>query len=219
MENKNHSFSELANQLSQYLSSASGRKDENPNIQLAENISREADPLMVDALFEMLEYGKSKTKNDVIKVIYELGERNPGLIENYTPILLEKLNDKHTRLVWGSMTALNTVAHLQLDLLLKNINLLKSVMDHSGSVIARDHGFNILVKLMTKFPQKVWPYVVEVLSNAPINQFATYAEKSANSLPQKEIPIFLEIIRLRYNEMNTEAKQKRLMKLINKLND
>ena len=50
--------------------------------------------------------------SDCIKVLYEIGYRNPALIAPYAKTFLGFLQSKNNRLVWGAMTALAYITEL-----------------------------------------------------------------------------------------------------------
>src|SRR5690348_16122986 len=91
------------------LASSLNRRDEEPNIELAKQIVSKNDTKAVEEVIENLSCKKRNIQNDCIKVIYEIGERKPGLISKYINVFLELLKSKNNRLQWGAMTALNTI--------------------------------------------------------------------------------------------------------------
>ena len=59
------------------LASALGRNDERPNVELAEALVVKPDKAAIAELAAALSNGTVAQQNDAIKVLYEIGERNP----------------------------------------------------------------------------------------------------------------------------------------------
>ncbi|NLW47884.1 MAG: hypothetical protein GXY86_11180 [Firmicutes bacterium] len=112
------------------LASSLGRNDETPNQEL------------VDCLFN----ADTAIRNDSIKVLYEIGEAQPELISAYTTDFIKLLTGKNNRLIWGAMTALATIAHLNPDPIFNEIDLIFDVIK-KGSVITVDNGISVLAKV------------------------------------------------------------------------
>ena len=87
------------------LSSSLGRRDEVPNQQLAQKIVDSNDVKAVEELVNLLQNSKQAIQNDCIKVLYEIGERNPKMISGYCEDFIALLQSKNNRMVWGAMTA------------------------------------------------------------------------------------------------------------------
>src|SRR5204863_8238201 len=91
------------------LASALNRRDEVPNQELARKIVETGDKAAVKELVESLHHKANNIQSDCIKVLYEIGERRPELIARYYKDFGELLKSKNNRLVWGAMTALDTI--------------------------------------------------------------------------------------------------------------
>src|SRR5262245_25358835 len=92
------------------LASALGRRDEVPNQELAAAIVRAKNKAAVAELVENLGNKNKAIQSDCIKVLYEVGEREPKLIAAHAAAFGELLASKQQRLVWGAMTALDAIA-------------------------------------------------------------------------------------------------------------
>ena len=86
-------ISELASQLD--------RKDEQPNIELAQKLVKEKDHAGVKEVIENLTNKDKKIQNDCIKVAYEVGEIAPEMISNYAITFINLLKSRNNRLAWG----------------------------------------------------------------------------------------------------------------------
>ena len=84
------------------LASSLNRRDEVPNIELAKQIFTKDDAKAVKELIDNLSNKNKDIQNDCIKVIYEIGERNPALIATYIKDFLVLLSSKNNRLQWPS---------------------------------------------------------------------------------------------------------------------
>lgn len=200
------------------LSSALDRRDDEPNVALAESISASGDLAAVAELANAVRSGPARQANDAIKVLYEVGARNPELIAAQCPVFLEALHSSNNRKVWGAMTALDTVAERRAETLVAALPAIIAAAD-KGSVIAKDHCNSILVKLARAgYGDKAVPILVERLKTAAPNQFPTYAEEIAPVLTATEKPGFLAVLKDGLSRIGTESKRKRVEKLLRKLN-
>lgn len=89
------------------LASSIGGKDEQPNIDLSIELVASKGKNKINELVKGLFHEDSKIANDCIKVLYEIGEREPELISDHDLIFIDLLKSRSNRLVWGSMTALS----------------------------------------------------------------------------------------------------------------
>lgn len=200
------------------LSGAMDRRDEAPNVALAETIADTADMTAIAELAEAVRSGPTRQANDAIKVLYEIGARNPDLIAAQCPVFLHALHSANNRQVWGAMTAIDAVADRRADALLAELPSIIAAAD-KGSVIAKDHCNSILVKLARAgHGARAVPILVERLKTAAPNQFPTYAEAIAPVLTPEQRPGFLAVLKGRLGQIAQESKRKRVEQLMRKLN-
>lgn len=198
------------------LSSSLERKDEVPNIALAEKIVAQNNTSAIDLLIETL--ANKKLQNDCIKVLYEIGERQPELIRQYTPIFMEYLSHKNNRLQWGAMTALSTISKVEPATIFEHLpTILKAAQ--KGSVITRDQAVNILLHLSTlpTYQNDALQLLMEILMNCPVNQLPMYTEKTLSVITPKLKTSFLQLLQQRLPEIEKESKRKRIEKVMGKL--
>src|SRR4051812_15144018 len=119
------------------LASSSGRRDEVPNQELAMEIIKKSDQDAIKELIENLANKSKDIQNDCIKVLYEIGEKDPKLIAPYHADFVKLLDNKNNRLQWGGMEALNTIALEKPDIVFKSLSKLIEVAE-KGSVITKD---------------------------------------------------------------------------------
>lgn len=200
------------------LASTLGRRDEDPNIELANKIAVAKDKAAVKELVNLLDDKKKDVQNDSIKVLYEIGAIEPNLIKSYLQDFLEQLKSKNNRMVWGAMTAIDSVAATIPRDIYKAI---PEILDagERGSVIAKDHVLGILVKLSIdkKMAVDTLPLLLEQLVNAAPNQFPMYAEKTMPVIDEAYKKQFISILEERFNELPKDSQKKRVDKLLKKL--
>jgi hypothetical protein len=200
------------------LAGALDRRDDRPNVALAEDIAARHDLAAVAELAQAVRSGPARQANDAIKVLYEVGARDPELIAAQCPVFLEALHSSNNRKVWGAMTAIDTVAERRADALVAELPAIIAAAD-KGSVIAKDHCNSILVKLARAgYGDKAVPILVERLKHAAPNQFPTYAEAIAPVLTPAARPGFLAVLKERLGKISQDSKRKRVEKVMAKLN-
>lgn len=200
------------------LAGALDRRDEQPNVDLAEAIVVANDSAAIKELAEAVRSGPARQASDALKVLYEVGARRPDLIGGQCPVFLEALKSKNNRQVWGAMTALDAVAEQKADLLVRELPAIIAAADR-GSVIAKDHCNSILIKLARAgYGDKAVPLLVARLKDAAPNQLPTYAEDMASVITPAAKPGFLAVLKARLADIGTDSKRKRVEKLLKKLN-
>jgi len=200
------------------LSGAMDRRDEMPNVALAEAIVARNDMAAVLELAGAIRTGPARQANDALKVLYEVGARNPELIAAQCPVFFEALQSSNNRQVWGAMTALDSVASARADALVAALPTIIAAAD-KGSVIAKDHCNSILVKLAKAgYAEKAVPILVDRLKDAAPNQFPAYAEATASVVTPAARPGLLAVLKERLGKIGQESKRRRVEKLMAKLN-
>lgn len=200
------------------LASTLGRRDEVPNQELARAIASSNDAKAVTELVEHLANKKKDIQSDCIKVLYEVGVQKPALIAPHIAVFAGLLDSKNNRLVWGAMIALNASATAGLHGVYAFLPKIIAVAD-AGSVIARDHAVNILIKLMgdKKYMDDCFALLVEQLAKCPTNQLPMYAENAAPTITDQNKHLFVKTLSGRLGEIEKESKRARVEKVIRKL--
>lgn len=200
------------------LSGAMDRRDEGPNIALAEDIAARGDKVAVAELAQAVQSGTSRQRGDAIKVLYEIGARDPDLIGGKCPVFLEALGSANNRLVWGAMTALDEVAEQRADELVAELPRIIAAAD-KGSIIAKDRCTSLLIKLAKAgYAEKAVPLLMDRLKSAAPNQFPSYAEKAAAVITLEARPGFLALLKTRLADMAQKSKRDRVAKVLEKMN-
>ncbi len=200
------------------LASALDRRDEVPNQELALQIIKTNDKKAVKELVENLSSKDKNIQSDCIKVLYEIGEQKSVLIEEYSKEFIALLESKNNRLVWGAITALDSITSLNPEIIYKNLSRILTAAD-KGSVITKDHGVSILIKLAAekKYTDDALLLLLEQMKTCPTNQLPMYAENAVPVITNKYKNDFIKLLTSRLSEIEKESKQKRVEKVIKKL--
>ena len=202
------------------LASSLKRRDEVPNQLLAEEIVRTNNRSAVKELVENVNNKNRDIQSDCIKVLYEIGERKPALIVGFAKKFASLLESPNPRLIWGAMTALDTIAGEDPG---RVFDLLPKILAgaESGSVIARDHAVGILVKLGSteRYATPCFPLLLEQLKTCPNNQFPMYAEMSARIVTDRNKEAFNRIVEARGRSLEKESQRRRVARILKKVMD
>jgi HEAT repeat protein len=201
------------------LACSLGRRDEVPNQELAKALAKKPDAKAVKELAENLHSRNKGIRQNCIKVLYELGEADPGQIAPFYKEFVALLDDKNNRMQWGAMTALSNLAHQKPKELLTSIGKIIGVAN-KGGVITRDHCVKILMAIGSdkKYTDKIFPLLREQLLLCPTNQLPSYAEQALPLINEKNKALFIKTLSSRLDEIEKESKRKRVEKVISKLN-
>lgn len=200
------------------LAVALNRRDEVPNQELAQEIARTKDKRAVKELVENLTNKDKNIQSDCIKVVYEIGAREPALIAPYYREFGKLLDSKNNRLVWGAMIALDSITLKEPTGVYGLLGKVLTVAD-SGSVITRDHAVGILAKLgaMKQYTDRCVPLLIEQLMSCPNNQFPMYAEMSLALVDNKNSAALQKVMTHRLANLEKESQKKRVAKVITRL--
>lgn len=196
------------------LAGALGRRDEKPNEELAAAIAARRDIAAINKLVEALGSSPRGVQSNAIKVLYEVGARNPGLITPHLESFCQVLTSSNNRLVWGAMTALDYLTASEPKALLRRLpEILRAA--EKASVIAKDRAVSILCNLSTAgYSEKAAPALLKMLQVAAVNQLPMYAEMAARALPSTYIEALRRVLVGRLVEVAQESKRRRLGKVL-----
>ncbi len=198
------------------IATSLNRKDEKPNEDLAMEIIRSKRVDWIKELVENLENRDTNIQNDCIKVLYEIGEHGAaGLIAPYCSVFGDILQSKNNRLVWGAMTALDSIAMIAHKEIFGILPLVISTIN-KGSVITKDHGVGILAKLssFSDYSNTVFPLLLEQLKTCPSKHLPMYAEKSMIAINSTNKDLFIKLIQARLPEMEKNSQRQRINKVV-----
>lgn len=200
------------------LASSLGKRDEKPNQELAASLVKSKDKKAIKELVEHLSDKDKNIQSDCIKVLYEIGEQKPELIADYDKVFLDLLDSKNNRLVWGAMTALDGIAAINPGSIYKKLPKILDVAE-AGSVITKDHGVGILIKLSVnkKYTPKTIPLLIDILKTCATNQLPMYAENAMPIIADNYKKDFIKVLTGRLDDIEKETKRKRVEKVIKKI--
>ncbi|MCL1913904.1 MAG: hypothetical protein FWG10_08530 [Eubacteriaceae bacterium] len=201
------------------LASSLGRKDELPNIELAQFLFQNRD---VDGIVQIVEgfKGNSKTiAGDCIKVLYEIGERDPDLISNYAKVFIEGLMSKYNRLVWGSMAALSKIVGIAHEEIYDGIETILAAYG-KGSVITIDNSISVLAGLCKAgYEERILPLLIGHLENCRPKEVPQHAERMSVCFDANNAKQFIETLEKRMPGLGAsqQARVKKLLKNLQRL--
>lgn len=162
------------------LASAQDRRDEAPNEALAQKLAA-AGPAAAPSIRELvagLTHKNKAIRHDVIKVLYEIGYRQPALISPHVDAFAALLTSRDNRMVWGAMTALGAVTPIAAADVWPHVDtVLRATQE--GSVITQDWGVRVLAALAAtdpKYAQRTWPFLLDFLRSCRPKDVARHAE-------------------------------------------
>lgn len=194
------------------------RSDEEPNIELAILLCTTKNTEGIKEIVYGLKYKNTQIANDCIKVLYEIGEREPELISEYVYDFIQLLKSKNNRLVWGSMTALSKIAYLKPEEIYNNLDSVIKAYEN-GSVITVDNAISVfaeICKINDKYEKVVCKLIFKHLETCRPKEVAQHSERAficVNSNNSKE---FMDVL-LKRKESLTDTQIKRVNKLIKKI--
>lgn len=200
------------------LATSLGRKDEVPNVELAGIIAKKKDKASVKELVALLQHKNKDIQSDAIKVLYETGELLPELIAGYYKDFVSLLNTKNNRLLWGAMTAIDSITLTHPKEIYSCIVTILDAAD-KGSVIAKDHAISILVKLsgIKQYAGDCQQLLLGQLAHAAPNQLPMYAENAQAVMAGGYKKEFIALLNRRISDIEKESKRKRIEKVLKKL--
>lgn len=200
------------------IASASDRRDETPNIELAQEIAKKKDASSIEELVHQLHSKDKRIQSDCIKVLYEIGGIDPLLIAPFKQTFLDLLVSRNNRLQWGAMTALNVIAKVEPDWVFASLPGILLAME-SGSVITRDNGMFILIGLLqhSNYSDDAFSLLQEQLQKSPENQLPMYAESCWSYTTEKQGKALRQLLQVRMSELTKATARKRLEKVIRKI--
>lgn len=195
------------------------RRDDKPNKRLAQQIVQAYAADWVKELVDNLHHPDKNIQSDCIKTLYEIGELGAAdLIAPYVGEFVGLLSSKNNRMVWGAMSALDTIAPVNPSEVFGSLSQIVVAID-SGSVITKDHGVGVLATLsgIEEYKEIALPLLFEQLRTCVAKQLPQYAEKAAAVVAEESINMLISIIHERFEEVETDTRKKRLTKILKQL--
>lgn len=202
--------------LADRLACAHDRNDETLNIALAQELATMQDnSAEILELFGIANHGSKAQKHDAIKVLYELAALKPFAFLDKVEFAIDLLNSKDNRMVWGAATLVAALAPRFRQEVIEQIDFITEKC-MGASIIAQDRLLEILLAIADDHP-KALDEMFALLEKCAPNQLPAYAEKAALKIPQTHTEKFKALLENRKSECGTEAKQKRIAKVLRKL--
>jgi len=195
-----------------------GRNDENPNIELAEYLCQHKDAVGIEEIIEGLRGSDKAVANDCIKVLYEIGDRDPILISSYADDFISCLSSKNNRLVWGGMTALAKIAGISPEPIFDRLPAIITAYEN-GSVITVDNSISVfagLCKAGDKYANTVLPIIINHLKTCRPKEVPQHAERASVCFDSNNAKDFIMVLERRKTDM-APSGLKRINKLLEKL--
>lgn len=200
------------------LASQLDRRDEEPNIELAQELVSENNIVGIHEIIQNLSSKDKKIKQDCIKVAYEISKLKPELISEYALTFITLLKSSNNRLVWGSMQVLATIAKEVPEILMEHLHSIKLAIKN-GSVITVDKGILTLAKLASvnnENNEKIFPFLMEHLKTCRTKEIPQHAESTLIAVTESNKAEFLAILQEREPYL-TKPQHKRVTTIINQL--
>lgn len=194
------------------------RRDEVPNQQLARELAETKSRKEIQEIAENLWNKNRNIQSDCLKVLYEIGYINPGLIADYVQDFLKLLKNKNNRLVWGGMIALATIAEKRPREIWKNIDDVIDAVEH-GSLITVVWGVKTLARVACadkKYHTRIFPILLGQLEKCLPRDLPSHTESmlcAVDAINEKKL---LSVLDRRRREMNP-SQITRLARILKKL--
>jgi hypothetical protein len=199
--------------------SALGRNDEQPNMELAEELANTQDKESIAEIVSGLRMNKA-VASDCIKILYEIGGRKPELIAPYAENFLRLLKSKDNRLVWGAMTALGFIAELNPEPVYLSFEDIYDAYA-SGSVITVDNSISVfaaLCKADKEYEKRIFPLLTQHLSKCRAREIPQHLTRMSICFTKNNIGQVESTIRGRFKEL-TGPQQARVNKVMKKFRE
>ncbi len=195
-----------------------GRNDEAPNIDLAVELAQTKNVEGINEIVAGLESKQEQIANDCIKVLYEIGDRNPELIADYIQDFIFLLRSKNNRLVWGGMTALSKIVSIRPKEAFEHINIIIDAFKN-GSVITRDNAISVFAELSKtgkEYEKAIFPLIIEHLKTCRPKEVGQHAERAFVCINAENAAEFAAALNARRDNL-TVAQKKRTDSLLKRI--
>ena len=197
------------------------RRDEVPNQLLAKELAETKNLGGIREIVDNLENNNKNIRSDCLKVLYEIGYLDPGLIAGYWDDFLKLLKSKDNRMVWGAMIALATIADRHPHEIWTQIDNIIRITE-SGTVITLVWGMRVLARVAAadeKYKEKIFPFLLKQIQACIPRDIPTHAESILCALDQKHTAELLFILEARRAELTPAqgSRLERVLKLIERI--
>ena len=200
------------------LASSLGVNNELPNIALAAALCESEDRDAISKIVDGLQSPDAAVANDCIKVLYEIGERNPELIADHYFAFIQLLHGSSNRLVWGAMTALAQIVRLRPAEIYAHRDIVIGAYE-AGSVITIDQSISIFAELSRtskEYEAFLFPVILHHLETCRPKEIPQHAQRAFISVNETNAAAFKAVLQKRM-DLLTDLQQKRLKRLIHSI--
>lgn len=191
------------------------RRDEVPNQELASELVKTKEIEGIREIAGNLWNENRNIQSDCLKVLYEIGYLDPGLIADYAGDFLNLLKSSNNRMVWGSMIALSNIAEIKAELIFnRHEEIIKAI--ENGSVITRDNGIKALAitaSINDEHKKKIFPYLLKHMESCRPKDVPQHAEKIVVAVDTTNKNGFIEMLEKRMVNMK-KSQASRVKKVI-----
>ncbi len=194
------------------------RRDEVPNQVLAKEL---VETKYMEGIREIAANLLNKNKNirsDCLKVLYEIGYLDPGLIADYWRLFLDLLKSKDNRMVWGAMIGLATIADRRPKEIWGQIDTVLHATE-TGTVISQVWGMRALARVAAadqKYKDRIFPFLLGQIRDCLPRDIPTHTESIRVALDHNNKMELLDILEARRLEL-TPAQLTRYKKVLRSL--
>ena len=197
------------------------RRDEIPNQLLAKELAGTKNKEGIREIVENLENRNMNVRSDCLKVLYEIGYLDPGLIAGYTDDFLKLLKSKNNRMVWGAMIGLATIADRHPKKIWAQIDDIIRITE-SGTVITLVWGIRVLAKVAAAgepYQEKIFPFLLKQIRTCIPRDMSTRTGSILCAVDRKNKVELLSILESRRAELTPAhlTRLKRVLKQIERI--
>jgi hypothetical protein len=194
------------------------RRGEIPNQELARALAISKDRRGIQEIAENLWNKNRSIRSDCLKVLYEIGYIDPGLIADYVDGFLKLLLDKENRMVWGAMIALASIADRRPKEIWQKIEDVKCVTNR-GTVITLVWGVRTMARVAAASPRYrkvLFPILLGHVRTCIPRDVPTHAESMLCAVTKSNSKEFLGVLEKRRRELSP-SQTARLRKVIRRV--
>ena len=194
------------------------RRDEIPNQLLAKELVEIKNLEGIREIAANLVNKNKNVRSDCLKVLYEIGYLDPGLIADYCSDFLELLKSKDNRMVWGALIGLATIADRHPHEIWAQIDQVIRATE-TGTVISHVWGIRALARVAAanqKYKDRIFPFLLDQIRVCIPRDVPTHAESILVAVDGKNKGELLNVMEARRAEL-TPAQLSRFRKVLRSL--
>jgi hypothetical protein len=194
------------------------RRDEVPNQLLAKELAVTKNREGIREIAENLKNKNKIVRSDCMKVLYEIGYLDPGLIADYGDDFLNLLRSKDNRMVWGAMIGLATISDRRSKKIWAQIDDITRITE-SGTIITLVWGIRVLARVAASdeiYKEKIFPFLLKQIRACIPRDVPTHVESILCAVDRKNKAELLSILEVRQAEL-TPAQLTRFKRVLKKI--